>query len=81
MEPRPPELTVGDAPHPEALDGAHRLGDRGVLDLPQLGRGDLAGGTFRPRLVHGRRVGGRLPTWSARKGGFTWDTSADSCIY
>ncbi len=37
VEPRPPELAFRDAAHAEALDPAYRLGDGGILDLPQLG--------------------------------------------
>jgi len=53
VEPRPPELAVRDAAHPETLDSAYRVGDGGVLDLPQFLRRDLAGGAPRPSVVHG----------------------------
>ena len=38
VEPRPPELAVGDAAHAERLDLADGVGDRRVLDGAQLGR-------------------------------------------
>ena len=37
VEPRPPELAIGDAAHAEPFDLAHGVGDRRVLDLAQLG--------------------------------------------
>ena len=52
VEPRPPELAIGDGAHAEPFDAANGVGDRRVFDLAQLGCGDLIIGALRPSLVH-----------------------------
>ena len=58
VEPGAAELTVGDRPHPGRLELAYGVGDRRILDGPQLVCADL---TVRPPAA------GRRAPWGAQQ--------------